>query len=130
MMKNFLSLAIVLSVFTIKAQTFTKIFFELGIASTTTSIDLTFDYDGVFVKDLFESQCALANPYEYPDFNKKISYSTGTSYNKTDNLITMLSTAGLMDLNENSICIHTNPTSNKLYIINSVEANQIKIIDS
>ncbi len=57
------------------------------------------------------------------------SDGSDTGYNNTGNLDTISSTAGLDDINGISVEVYPNPTSDKLYIQNSLRVNKIGIID-
>lgn len=84
-MKKLLLLLIALSVFTVNAQTLSNLVFETTITPTTTSVDLTFDFDGVSAGDTFEWQLVLALPDGSPDWGsgRNIAYSTGIIPNAT-----------------------------------------------
>ena len=153
-MKKLLLLLIALSVFTVNAQTLSNLVFETTITPTTTSVDLTFDFDGVSAGDTFEWQLVLALPDGSPDWGsgRNIAYSTGiipnatgsgtqtvsigtdntpvdgevftwtgkitlasdgsdTGYNNTGNLVTIITTLDLDNVNENNIRVYPNPTS-------------------
>lgn len=60
----------------------------------------------------------------------KISDSGNTElHTMVSPVFTVSNTAGISDINENGILVYPNPTSDKLYIHNSLQANQIKVID-
>ena len=66
--KLLLCIALLGSFYAAKAQSFNNLVFATEITSTTTTVNLTFDYSGVSAGDVFEWQLFLALPDGSPDW--------------------------------------------------------------
>ncbi len=82
-MKKLLTITLVLfTVISVNAQSLSDLVFESTITPTTTSVDLTFNYNGISAGDKFEWQLILAKADESPDWgSKNITYLTDITPN-------------------------------------------------
>ena len=80
----FLTVVTLMSLTSINSQTLSNLVFESTILPTTTTVNLTFDFDGVAASDTFEWQLITALGDGSPDWGEKnIAYQTTITPNNT-----------------------------------------------
>ena len=81
----FLTVITLISFNSLSSQTFSNLVFESTISPTTTTVTLTFDFEGVSAGDTFEWQLILAKASDgSPDWGQKnIAYETAITPNNT-----------------------------------------------